>query len=257
MKNSVGRFISQDPVFWELNQNLANPQSLNSYSYANNNPVTFSDPDGRCVDGITTIVCIGAWFALSSIFVGSAAIIVGGIQDNPDAIEGGLGMMGVGTAIGGGLAVSVNQPSPQVVTQTPNMKGGPYSVYEGRDGNGDLRYAGITKQDPQARFNQHGRATGSGREDLDYSPRYSNFSEYGAHKMEQSYIDKYGMQKNGGQLLNKVNSISPSYQIGGSGASNANMISQLQGIINGLLGLIGQMQSAPAPAGNNSKSKSK
>jgi RHS repeat-associated protein len=41
-----GQFISQDPTFWSLKMNLNDPQSLNSYSYANDNPITKSDPDG-------------------------------------------------------------------------------------------------------------------------------------------------------------------------------------------------------------------
>jgi len=55
-----GQFTSQDPVFWEdpLRQNLQNPQSLNSYSYAENNPIVKSDPTGRCV-GPLVAVCIG------------------------------------------------------------------------------------------------------------------------------------------------------------------------------------------------------
>ncbi|HEY0220762.1 MAG TPA: RHS repeat-associated core domain-containing protein, partial [Candidatus Paceibacterota bacterium] len=46
-----GNFISQDPVFWEdpKKQNLVNPQSLNSYAYANGNPIVSKDPDGRAV----------------------------------------------------------------------------------------------------------------------------------------------------------------------------------------------------------------
>ena len=42
---SIGRFISEDPQFWG-NQNLSDPQSLNSYSYARNNPILLSDPNG-------------------------------------------------------------------------------------------------------------------------------------------------------------------------------------------------------------------
>jgi RHS repeat-associated protein len=44
---SKGEFLSEDPVFWSAQQNLADPQSLNSYSYANDNPINRSDPDGR------------------------------------------------------------------------------------------------------------------------------------------------------------------------------------------------------------------
>nr|WP_275412590.1 RHS repeat-associated core domain-containing protein [Micromonospora gifhornensis] len=38
---SLGRFVSLDPV-----QDLTDPQQWNGYSYANNNPTTFSDPTG-------------------------------------------------------------------------------------------------------------------------------------------------------------------------------------------------------------------
>ena len=41
-----GEFLSQDPVFWSK-QNLSDPQSLNSYSYGNDNPITNSDPTGN------------------------------------------------------------------------------------------------------------------------------------------------------------------------------------------------------------------
>src|SRR5215470_11432380 len=46
---SKGAFLSEDPVFWgdPTQQNLTNPQSLNSYSYGNDNPITNKDPDGR------------------------------------------------------------------------------------------------------------------------------------------------------------------------------------------------------------------
>ncbi|WP_309505050.1 polymorphic toxin-type HINT domain-containing protein [Streptomyces sp. KM273126] len=42
---TTGRFISADPVM-----NLANPQQINGYTYANNNPVTYSDPSGTCAE---------------------------------------------------------------------------------------------------------------------------------------------------------------------------------------------------------------
>src|SRR5262249_44661892 len=57
---SKGEFLSEDPVFLaignpaqiqqltQVNQNkfLSNPQSLNSYSYAQDNPITSADPTG-------------------------------------------------------------------------------------------------------------------------------------------------------------------------------------------------------------------
>ena len=43
--SSKGAFLSEDPTFWG-NQNLIDPQSLNSYNYANDNPISRSDPNG-------------------------------------------------------------------------------------------------------------------------------------------------------------------------------------------------------------------
>ena len=42
-----GQFISQDPEFWGTKQKLRNPQSLNAYSYANDNPINKEDPSGN------------------------------------------------------------------------------------------------------------------------------------------------------------------------------------------------------------------
>jgi RHS repeat-associated protein len=48
--STIGRFISQDPMFWGLPAELlADPQQQNSYSYARNNPITMSDPSGLVV----------------------------------------------------------------------------------------------------------------------------------------------------------------------------------------------------------------
>jgi len=46
-----GQFISEDPVFVSSpqNQTLIDPQSLNSYSYADNNPIRNKDPTGQQV----------------------------------------------------------------------------------------------------------------------------------------------------------------------------------------------------------------
>ena len=53
-----GRFISQDSMFWNFDQDkdtfanfLNNPQVQNSYSYANGNPVNNSDPKGKWSQG--------------------------------------------------------------------------------------------------------------------------------------------------------------------------------------------------------------
>jgi RHS repeat-associated protein len=52
--SNQGQFRSQDPVFWSTNLNLQNPQSLNSYSYAEGNPITLKDPDGLAAKDAAT-----------------------------------------------------------------------------------------------------------------------------------------------------------------------------------------------------------
>lgn len=43
--SSLGRFQSPDPLYIELHR-LVDPQQLNLYAYARNNPLTFTDPTG-------------------------------------------------------------------------------------------------------------------------------------------------------------------------------------------------------------------
>ena len=68
-----GQFLSQDPVFNEdpNEQNLLNPQSLNSYSYANGNPIVNKDPDGRSAAGVPLTPLEFVLFALLSPIQGS------------------------------------------------------------------------------------------------------------------------------------------------------------------------------------------
>jgi RHS repeat-associated protein len=50
-----GQFTSEDPVFLSTQQNLGDPQSLNAYSYSENDPITKSDPSGKCLED----ACVG------------------------------------------------------------------------------------------------------------------------------------------------------------------------------------------------------
>src|SRR5262249_5499888 len=69
-----GEFLSEDPVFLgdPKQQVLTDPQSLNSYSYANDNPITKSDPNGR--DATTYSVGMGAELGFGFFGGGQASV---------------------------------------------------------------------------------------------------------------------------------------------------------------------------------------
>jgi RHS repeat-associated protein len=75
--STFGRFLTPD---WETKPtdvpyaNFGNPQSLNLYSYVNNNPTTTRDPDGHCFDGC---VISGPTVAVAAVVVVGTAVIVG------------------------------------------------------------------------------------------------------------------------------------------------------------------------------------
>src|ERR1039458_8621638 len=48
--NYQGRWLSPDPLAGDI----SNPQSLNRYAYALNNPTTLTDPTGLCPQGSNT-----------------------------------------------------------------------------------------------------------------------------------------------------------------------------------------------------------
>jgi len=82
-----GQFLSQDPVFWEIGitpdgrKALADPQFINSYGYANDNPITKKDPSGRQVWeelGLGDLAII----ALRAMLVGGAVNTDAGIVTN-------------------------------------------------------------------------------------------------------------------------------------------------------------------------------
>jgi RHS repeat-associated protein len=62
-----GQFTSQDPVFRgdPREMDLSNPQSLNSYSYALNNPISNKDPNGE--EAITAAALVTILVSLAAI----------------------------------------------------------------------------------------------------------------------------------------------------------------------------------------------
>jgi RHS repeat-associated protein len=98
--SSREQFLSEDPIFLgdPKVQNLANPQSMNTYSYANGNPITNKDPKG-----------------LWALLVGPSVTIPGW------GLTGGFGvaadLQGIDFYFNGGLAVGGQLGAAQITTQ--------------------------------------------------------------------------------------------------------------------------------------------
>ncbi len=84
-------------------------------------------------------------------------------------------------------------------------------VYQGLDAAGTVRYVGITERAAATRFAEHAASIGTGKENLIYRVvnGAEDLSRIDARVWEQTLINQYGLGKNGGLLLNKINSIAP------------------------------------------------
>ena len=90
---------------------------------------------------------------------------------------------------------------------TPDGEGNNY-VYIGTDAQGNVGYVGITNN-PNRRFMEH-KYSKSPKNELDFQviKGTGKLSRIQSRIIEQTLINSYGMQKNGGMLYNKINSIS-------------------------------------------------
>jgi hypothetical protein len=88
---------------------------------------------------------------------------------------------------------------------------GNYLIYEGIDAAGVVRYVGITSRDALVRWGEHAAAIGTGKELLQYRVIGEGLTKIAARVGEQIRINASGLQKNGGELLNKTNSIASKY----------------------------------------------
>ncbi|UZT99846.1 hypothetical protein ODZ84_09905 [Chryseobacterium fluminis] len=113
------------------------------------------------------------------------------VSENPLIQEAALGMLTSGTG--------------NVISRSVRT----YSVYQGLE-EGIVRYVGITSRSPATRFAEH-IANGGERSLLRFETieGASGLTRRQARIMEQNLINQYELQKNGGQLLNKINSIAP------------------------------------------------
>jgi RHS repeat-associated protein len=84
--SKIGRFTTVDP-HQNIEANLVNPQAWNRYSYVLNNPLRYTDPDGRCAEPVTCSLVVGLALTWGDVaFFGSAAAAAT-ILANPQAVN--------------------------------------------------------------------------------------------------------------------------------------------------------------------------
>lgn len=206
---ALGRFYSIDPAPFTD----SNPLSFNRYAYANNNPYRFKDPDGK----VAIDILLDA--ALATYEVGKFAGAIGAYMvsaftaDELLRAESLAGMRETGVDLGLSVAaVIIPGVTAPMLREVRSLATATHTVYEGLDKAGVVRYVGRTSRDVLTRGAEH-IASGAGKENLIYQAVRGgkDLTLPAARVMEQQLINQYGLAKNGGQLLNRINSVAPKH----------------------------------------------
>jgi hypothetical protein len=83
-----------------------------------------------------------------------------------------------------------------------------HKVYQAVDAAGNVKYVGITSRNVTTRAAEHMKKPAF--QGLEFGEVAGDLSKIDARKMEQTFINQFGLGKKGGQLLNQINSIAPS-----------------------------------------------
>ena len=230
---AIGRWTAQDPLSEKY-------YSWSQYNYCGANPVIRIDSEGKfwetawdatsltmgikslrdnirqgkigasIADGIGVLLDAAA--VLTPLVPGgvSAAISAARAVDRvDDIVDAGKALNAVDNAADAAKVVGKSDDIASGTAKTAE-NAGQYSVYTGMDTDGNVKYAGITSRQPEVRFNEHINS-GTNRATLNYqvSEGKTGLTKAEARRQEQLLINQYGLEKDGGQLYNKINSISP------------------------------------------------
>ena len=230
---AIARWITQDPL-------AETYYGWNQYNYCGANPVLRVDSDGKIWETVWDVISIAAGVknltdnisqrnyeaALADgvgILVDVVAAVIpfvpGGVSAArtavrvvdkvDDVVDAEKALSTVDNATDATKVVDKTEDIASGTTKTVENTG-QYSVYTGKDADGNVKYVGITSRDPEVRFNEH-RNSGTNRASLSYKvfDNKTGLTKADARRQEQLLINQYGLEKDGGKLFNKINSISP------------------------------------------------
>lgn len=202
----AGRFLSVDPV-----QADGNGESFNRYAYANDNPYRYTDPDGRCADGLSCDQMVqnyGAWANANP-----------GAADKLGSTVGAAGVTVMLSATGLSEAVGLAKGAVAVDKALSDAReasaGKTYTTYTRAKTDGTV-YSGRTsgtktpEQQVAARTSQpdHQAKTAEGYGSAKVDRNSS--SPDAIRGREQQLIEQHGgAQSQGGTSGNKINGVSP------------------------------------------------
>ena len=201
----TGRFISAD-ILTILDETKGQINGLNLYMYCNDNPIMYTDDSG-CLPEWLKWVSIGAAILGAALVVGAITVLTCGIGTTVLAgtvVGAGLHSAAIGALIGAGVGTIAGGIIGGVYG---TMSAKVHSVYISKS-NGTINYVGRTNN--IARRTAEHALNGKGVVPQEV---VNKLSLRQARGLEQALIEKYGMIKNGGTLINKINSIASSNPI--------------------------------------------
>ena len=217
----IGRFMTIDDLSY-LDPDSIN--GMNLYAYCLNNPVMMIDETGHMPEWLSNllIVCIGvlviAGLAVATVATGGAAAGVAGAIV-AGALKGALIGAGIGTFAGAAIGYAVDGFDGMWRGMAVGFTGGAvvgaiiggvsgfsstkiHSVYVSKS-NGVVNYVGRTNNITR-RTAEHAL----GKRGIVPNEVANKLTLKQSRGLEQALINKYGLMKNGGTLINKINSIS-------------------------------------------------